>query len=131
MSVSNDVQMQLTDDEILAAYGDEPDAVEEMVAEMTAADPTFPEKFARAVERAKAQRPTWDETPYGRFAEDVVEGLVDQVEEYRDTRPEHGDDPRTLAAMRDAQGRIVSALQDAYAAGRASGVVAADALRAG
>ncbi len=118
-------------DEILAAYGDEPDAVEEMVAEMTAADPTFPEKFARAVEQAKAQRLAWNETPYDRFAGDVVEGLVDQVEEYHDTRPEHGDDPRTLAAIRDAQRRIVAALQDAYAAGREDAQRAVDAVRAG
>jgi len=45
---------------------------------------------------------------------------VGQVEEHHDTRPgpADGDDPQTLATMRDAQGRIVAALQDAYAAGR-------------
>lgn len=77
-------------------------------------------KFARTVEQAKAQLPTRTKTPYNRFAEEVVEGFVDQVEEHRDTHPGpvDGDDLRTLAAMHDAQGRIVAALQDADAAGR-------------
>lgn len=89
----------------------------EMVAEMTVGDPNFPKKFARAVEQAKAQLPTRTDTPYDHFAAEVVEGLVGQVEEYHDTRPASDNDLRTLAAMGDAQGCIVAALQDAYAAG--------------
>jgi len=71
------------------------------------------------MEQAKAQLPTWAGAPYDRFAAEVVEGLVDQVQEHHNTRPgpANDDDPCTLAVRCDAQERIVAVLQDAYAAG--------------
>ncbi len=128
MSTTDTGQRHITDEEIRLAYGDEPDFLDEFVAEQVANDPEFAALVAQAQEPDLL--PAQAETPYDRFAEEVVEELVDKVQDC-DVRSADGDDPRTLAVMCAAQGRIVAALQAAYQAGREDARHTVDARRAG
>ncbi len=69
---------QFTDDEILDAYGDEPDFVDEVIAESTAINPDFPAVLERARLRAEAREAQADmaqvrDAFYGRFGYDLTE----------------------------------------------------------
>lgn len=65
----------ITDEEIELAYGDEPDFLDEFVAEQVTNDP----EFAALVAQGQDELPTRVKMPHDRFAEEVVEELVDKI----------------------------------------------------